>query len=301
MDSSSSSVYDALQMHLRRHEASLDFGVSYTFGKSIDDGSGDPIGSSSTGGVTSTTAPSNIHDFAMDRGRSDFNRAQVLTTYSVWQVPAGKGRKWLSGAPRLLDAIAGGWSLSGILSWMTGQPFSVSSGILTANNLRSSRAELTGPIPSFGLTSGIPGNLGPGWIPNSALPELNPTTAPFGIPAAGTYGNQGRNDFTGPSFVNLDMTMQKQFSISERWKLEMRADAFNIFNHPNFRLANPITAFTGTTVTSAAGQTPETVVPSGSSSFGSLCCSQAYLPSSSSATGVGEPSRVLQVALRLRF
>jgi hypothetical protein len=81
----------------------------------------------------------------------------------------------------------------------------------------------------------------------------------------------------------------------------MRADAFNIFNHPNFRLANPITAFTGTTVTSAAGQTPEVVVPSGSSSFGSLCCSQAYLPSSASATGVGEPSRVLQVALRLRF
>jgi len=51
----------------------------------------------------------------------------------------------------------------------------------------------------------------------------------------------------------------------------------------------------------AAGQTPEVVVPSGSSSFGSLCCSQAYLPSSSSATGVGEPSRVLQVALRVRF
>jgi hypothetical protein len=301
MDSSSSSLYDALQMHLRRHETNLDFGVSYTFGKSIDDNSGDPIGSSSTGGVTSTTAPSNIHNFAMDRGRSDFQRAQVLTTYAVWRLPVGKGRKWFSGAPAVLDAIAGGWGLSGIASWMTGQPFSISSGILTANNLRSSRAELTGPIPSFGMTPGIPGNVGPGWIPNSALPELNPTTAPFGIAAPGTYGNQGRNDFTGPRFVNLDMTMQKEFSISDRWKLEMRADAFNIFNHPNFRLANPITAFTGTTVTSAAGQTPEVVVPAGSSSFGSLCCSQAYLPSSSSATGVGEPSRVLQVALRLRF
>jgi hypothetical protein len=301
MDSSGSSSYDALQMHLRRHEASLDFGVSYTFAKSIDDGSADPIGSSSTGGVTSTTAPSNIHNFAMDRGRSDFNRAQVLTTYYVWQVPFGKDRRWLSGAPRVVDAIAGGWSLSGIVSWMTGQPFSISSGILTANNLRSSRAQLTGPIPSFGLTSGIAGNVGPGWIPDSALPQLNPTTAPFGIAAPGTYGNQGRNDFYGPRFVNFDMTMQKQFSISERWKVEMRADAFNIFNHPNFRLANPITAFTGTTVTSAAGQTPEVVVPSGSSSFGSLCCAQAYLPSSSSATGVGEPSRVLQVALRVRF
>jgi hypothetical protein len=298
MDSSSTSSYDAMQLHLRRHEASLDLGLSYTFGKSIDDGSGDPIGSSSTGGVTSTTAPTNIHDFALDRGRSDFNRSQVLTVYDVWQIPVGKGRKWLSDAPRFLDAIAGGWSLSEIVSWMTGQPFSISSGILTANNLRSSRTEIIGPVPGFGFTSGVAGNVGPGWIPASAL---NPATGPFGIPDAGTYGNQGRNDFTGPAFFNIDMTLQKQFSLTERWKVQLRADAFNVFNHPNYRLANPITAFTGTTVTSAAGQTPETVTPTASSSFGSLCCTSAYLPSSSSATGVGEPSRLLQVSMRVTF
>jgi hypothetical protein len=292
MDSSSTSSYDAMQIHLRRHENSLDFGVSYTFGKSIDDSSGDPIGSSSTGGVSSTTAPTNIHDFALDRGRSDFDRTQVLNVYDVWQVPVGRGRKWLSGAPKFVDEILGGWSLTDIVSWMTGEPFSISSGILTADNIRSSRAEIIGPVPSFGMTSSVPGNPGPGWFPSSVL---SPATTPFGIPDPGTYGNQGRNIFNSPNFFNIDMTMQKQFVITERWKVTLRADAFNILNHPNFRIANPMTAFTGTTL---SGQT---VVPTISSTFGTFGTSSAYLPSSSSATGVGEPSRVLQVALRVTF
>ncbi len=297
MDSSSTSQYDALQIHLRRHENSLDFGLSYTFGKSIDDTSGDPIGSSTSGGVTSSTAPTNIHDFALDRGRSDFDRTQVLNVYDVWQVPVGQGRKWLSTAPKFVNEIIGGWSLSDIVSWMTGEPFSISSDILTADNLRSSRAEIVGHIPGFGFTSPVPGNVGPGWMPSSVL---NAATTPFGIPAPGTYGNQGRNIFNSPDFFNVDVTMQKQFAINERWKVQLRADAFNILNHPNFHMANPIYAFTGTTVTNS-GHTPEVVAPSMNSTFGSLCCTSAYLPSSSSATGVGEPSRVLLVALRVTF
>ena len=292
MDSSSSSAYNAMQLHLRRHENSLDFGLSYTFSKSIDDSSGDPVGSSTSGGVTSTTAPSNIHNFALDRGRSDFDRTQVLTLYDVWQIPVGRDRKWLTNAPKFVDEIIGGWSLTDIVSWMTGEPFSISSGILTADNDRSSRAEIVGPIPNFGFTSAVPGNVGPGWMPSSVL---NPATSPFGIAAPGTYGNQGRNIFNSPAFFNIDMTLQKTFAVSERWKVQLRADAFNVLNHPNFRLANPITAFTGTTL---SGQT---VVPTMSSTFGTLCCASAYLPSSSSATGVGEPSRVLQVALRVTF
>ncbi|HEY3835169.1 MAG TPA: TonB-dependent receptor, partial [Bryobacteraceae bacterium] len=298
MDSSSASSYNALQLHLRRHESSLDFGVSYTFSKSIDDASGDPIGSSSTGGVSSTTAPTDIHNFTLDRGRSDFDRTQVLTTYQVWQVPVGKGRKWASSSSKFLDALIGGWSLSNIVTWMTGEPFSISSGILTADNIRSSRAQIVAPIPSFGFTSGVPGNVGPGWIPASAL---NAATTPFGIPAPGTYGNQGRNIFNSPDFFNIDMTLQKQFSVTERWKVQLKFDAFNIFNHPNFRLANPITAFSGTSVSSPSGSLPQVVTPTLSSSFGTLCCASAYLPSSSSATGVGEPSRVLQVAVRVSF
>ncbi|MGA2271656.1 MAG: carboxypeptidase regulatory-like domain-containing protein [Bryobacteraceae bacterium] len=301
MDSSSSSSYNAMQVHLRRHESNLDFGVSYTFAKSIDDGSNDPVGSSSSGGVSSTTAPSDIHNFAMDRGRSDFDRTQVLTGYSVWQIPVGHGRKWFPGMPAILNAVVGGWGLSGIVSWMSGEPFTISSGILTADNIRSSRAQIVGPIPSFGLNPSVPGNAGPSWIPPSALPEINPTTSPFAIPAPGSYGNQGRNIFVAPRFFNIDMTLNKHFSIRERWKMELRADAFNVLNHPNFHLASVITAFSGTTVTSPSGQTPLVVQPSGSSSFGSLCCTSASLPSSFSATGVGEPSRVLQVSLTVSF
>jgi hypothetical protein len=301
MDSSSNSSYDGLQIHLRRHEASVDFGVSYTLAKSIDDSSSDPIGSSSTGGLSTATFPSDIHDFRLDRGRSDFDRRQVLIAYEVWQVPVGRGRRWLAGMPAWLNAVAGGWGLSDIVSWMTGEPFSVLSGILTADNLRSSRADIVGPMPSVGYDYGVPGNVGPSWFPRAALPQINPTTSPFAIPAPGTYGNQGRNIFTSPSFFNIDLTLSKRFAITERWKMEVRGDAFNVLNHPNFRLANPQTAFSGTTVTSGAGQTPVVVQPSGSTTFGTLCCASAYLPSSSSATGVGEPPRVLQVSLRVSF
>jgi hypothetical protein len=203
--------------------------------------------------------------------------------------------------PAILNAVVGGWGLSGIVSWMSGEPFTISSGILTADNIRSSRAQIVGPIPSFGLNPSVPGNAGPSWIPPSALPEINPTTSPFAIPAPGSYGNQGRNIFVAPRFFNIDMTLNKHFSIRERWKMELRADAFNVLNHPNFHLASVITAFSGTTVTSPSGQTPLVVQPSGSSSFGSLCCTSASLPSSFSATGVGEPSRVLQVSLTVSF
>ena len=297
MDSSSSSSYNAMQVHLRRHENNLDFGLSYTFAKSIDDSSGDPIGSSTTGGLTTSNYPTSIYNFSLDRGRSDFDRTQVLNIYDVWQIPVGQGRKWLSTAPRFLNAIVGGWRLSEIVSWMTGEPFSILSNILTANDLRSSRVAIVGPIPGFGFTSSVPGNVGPGWMPSSVL---NPATTPFAIAAPGTFGNQGRNVFSSPDFFNIDMTIQKQFVITERWKVQLRADAFNILNHPNFRIANPATAFSSTTVTNP-GHTPEVLQPSMNSSFGSLCCASAYLPSSSSATGVGEPSRVLQVALRVTF
>ncbi len=254
MDSSSTSSYDGLQIHLRRHESNMDFGVSYTFTKSIDDASADPVVSSTGGGLVSGNEPSNIHNFSLDRGRSDFDRTQVLTAYHVWQIPVGRGRKWLSGAPTFLNAIAGGWSLSEIVSWMTGEPFSINSNIDTASNIRSSRTDIIAPVPSFGFTPPVPGNVGPGWFPSSVL---NSATTPFAVPAPGAYGNQGRIIFNSPNFFNIDMTLQKQFSINERWKVQMKFDAFNVLNHPNFRLANPIFAFSSVTVSSPAGATPQ--------------------------------------------
>jgi len=290
LDSYGNSVYDALQVRLRRHMGSLDFGVGYTWAKAIDDGSGDPIGSTANGGAA-TNAPSDIHNIRMDRGRASFDRKQTLTVYDVWQVPVGKGRKFLGNLHGIANGALGDWTISSITSYMSGQAYSASSGILTANNINSSRATITGALPAQGLYNGVGSAAGPYVMPASAL---NAATTPFGIADAGSYGNQGRNIFTGPSFFNIDLTLMKTFQYRERYKLDFRADAFNLLNHANFRVATN-TAFTGTTLSNGV------VTPTVSSTFGQTCCVSAYLPSSSSATGVGEPARVLQVSLRLSF
>ncbi len=289
-DTYGNSSYNALQAKLRRHAAGLDFGLGYSFGKAIDDGSADPVGSTAGGGASST-APSDLHNFALDRGRADFDRTHTVTGYYVWELPVGRGRMLLGHLPSAINAILGGWQTSGIVSWMTGEPFSVSSGILTGNNLRSSRATLVGTLPEISLNYLNQGTAGPFVMPASAL---NGSTTPFGIADAGTFGNQGRNIFTGPSFFNTDMTLIKQFKLRERYKFDFRVDAFNVFNHTNFRIASA-TAFTGTTLSGGV------FTPTVSSTFASTCCTSAYLPSSASATGVGEPPRVLQASLRVSF
>ena len=261
--------------------------------------SGDPIGSSTTGGLSSTTEPTNIHDFSLDRGRSDFDRTQVLTTYHDLAVPGRQGTQVAVGAPVVSQRDRGRLEPSEIVSWMTGEPFSISSDILTADNLpflarrnHRTRSQLRlhlRPCPAMSVRAGFPSSV------------LNAATTPFGIPAPGTYGNQGRNIFNSPDFFNIDMTLQKQFAINERWKVQMKFDAFNVLNHPNFHMANPLFAFSAVTLTSQGSGLPQVPQAAISNTFGCLCCTSAYLPSSSSATGVGEPSRVLQVALRVSF
>ena len=289
-DTNGNANYNALQARLRRHATDLDFGIGYTWGKAIDDGSSDPVGSTAGGGASSSH-PTDIHNFALDRGRADFDRRHSMTAYYVWQLPVGKGHRFLSRLPWAVNEVISGWQTSGIVTYMTGEPFSVSSGILTADNIRSSRATINGATPAVTMNYGVAGNPGPYVFSNSVL---NAATSPFGIADAGSNGNQGRNIFTGPAFFNSDMTLIRQFKFREKYTFDFRLDAFNVFNHANFRIASA-TAFTGTTLANGV------VLPTVSTTFAGTCCTSAYLPSSASATGVGEPPRVMQASLKVSF
>jgi hypothetical protein len=289
-DSNGNANYNALQTRLRRHASNLDFGVGYTYGKAIDDGSGDPVGSTAGGGASSSQ-PTDIHNIRLDRGRADFDRTQTFLAYYVWDLPVGKGHLLFPGMPKVLNALVGGWQTSGIVNVMTGEPFSVTSGFYTGDNIRTSRATIVGNLPDVTLNYGVAGTPGPFVFGNSVLTGA---TTPFGVPDAGTYGNQGRNIFVGPSFFNSDMTLIRKFKLRERYQFDFRLDAFNVFNHPNFRIASS-TAFSGSTLANG------TVTPTVSTTFAETCCTSAYLPSSASATGVGEPPRVLQASLKVTF
>ncbi len=292
-DSGGSSSYHGFIAQLRRRYArGLEFGLAYTLSKSIDDMSVDPVAASSGGGLSSTNSrtPSDVRNFRLDRALSDFDNTHVVVGNAVFELPLGRGRSWATHIPGWADHIIGGWTTTGILTFQTGEPYTINSGIRTANGYKVSRAELAGPKPPSALRF-VQGIEGPVVFHVSDLDPITNcravvgTESAFCIPAPGQYG-MGRNTFRGPGFWNFDFGVIKNFNVTERVKLQFRSEFFNVFNHPNFE--NPRNATEGSpTVTSSL--------------FGQTCCVTAALPSSSTVIANGEPNRVIQFALRLSF
>src|SRR5467141_24903 len=297
-DSGGDSYYHGLFVAVRRRfEAGLDFGFSYTFSKSIDDMSIDPTGAATGGGLTSTNSrtPTDIHNWRLDRALSDFNNTHVLLANLLYEFPIGKGKRFASSAPRWANQIIGGWSYTGIFTYQSGEPYSITSGSLTANGAHVSFAQVKGPLDK-GHIQFVNGVEGPVMynatqrITNPADPNFNcvnviGTQTYFCIPLPGQNGN-GRNIVQGPSFWNLDSGVLKDFGITERFKLQFRAEFFNVLNHANWE--NPRNATSGS--------------PSVRSSiFGRACCVSASLPSSATVVAIGEPNRVMQLGLKLNF
>ena len=151
LDAGGDSYYHAFQLTLRkRFNAGLLLGLAYSFSKSIDDQSVDPVGSSSGGGLTTTNSrtPTDIRNWRNERALSDFDRTHVVTTNFVYDLPVGKGRTWLRSAPGVVNHVIGGWSINGLYTYMSGEPFSVNSGVRTNNYSHISRADFSGPNPA---------------------------------------------------------------------------------------------------------------------------------------------------------
>lgn len=297
-DSGGDSYYHGLFIAARRRfEQGLDLSFSYTFSKSIDNMSIDPTGASTGGGLTTTNSrtPTDIHNWRLDRALSDFNNTHVLLANLLYEFPLGKGKRVASSAPGWANQIIGGWSYTGIFAYQSGEPYSITSGSLTANGAHVSYAQVRGPLDKghIQFVNGIEGpvmyNVGQR-ITNPADPNFNcvnviGTQTFFCIPPPGQQGN-GRNIVQGPDFWNLDSGLLKDFSLTERFKLQFRAEAFNVLNHANWE--NPRNATSGS--------------PSVRSSiFGRTCCATAALPSSATVIAIGEPNRVLQLGLKLNF
>jgi hypothetical protein len=278
MDSGGDSYYHSLQLTLRkRFSEGLLFGLAYTFAKSIDDQSVDPIASSSGGGLSATNArtPTDIRNWRLERGRSDFDRTHALTSTWIYDLPFGKGRRFGSSSPAVVNQLVQGWSLNGIATVMSGEPFSVRSGVRTSNASHESRADIIGPKPEVKLTD-VPGVVGPVYFSK---------VTSFAIPAPGGDG-AGRNIFTAPGYWNVDLGITRMFTLSERLKLQLRAEIFNALNHAN--LDNPRDS------SSSSYSFRSTL-------FGQTCCATVAPSSTQSIVDTGESARVIQFALKLRF
>jgi hypothetical protein len=279
IDSGGDSYYHSLQAVLqKRFDAGLLLRVAYTFSKSIDDQSVDPIAASATGGLSTTTsrAPADGTNWNNERGLSDFDRTHVLVASWSYELPFGHNKKFLANMPRFLDTIAGGWSLKGIVSGFSGEPFSVRSGEFTNNYSHTSRAEIIGPLPNATL-SNAPGVIGPVYFYGEQ--------SSFAIPPPGSDG-AGRNIFRAVPYWNADLSAAKEFRLNERLRLELRAEAFNALNHVNFD--NPRDATNGSSAFA-------------STLFGRTCCDTVATPATEAIVPTGESARVIQFGLKLQY
>jgi hypothetical protein len=220
--STGTSIYHSLQVTFnRRMTRHLSAGLAYTYAKSIDIGSTDRDGGD---------VPPNSRNIRAERGPSDSDRTHVMTANFIWKLPDFTSR----GA--LLKQVANGWQFSGIVRMWSGTPFDVTmssdvAGIGTTQNQRPNIvAETKGPRTVEE------------WFNRSA----------FARPSSYTFGNMGRNSLRGPGVNKWDLSLFKNFTAGEKVRVQFRAELFNAFNHPSFRIPGNALTTTSTGVTPSA-------------------------------------------------
>jgi hypothetical protein len=219
-ESNGTQSYNALQVVLHKSTSSgLQYQVAYTYSKCMTNSSGYY---GSWGGQTTPTSPywQNLYDMKAEWGPCYYDVTHVLTSYAVYDLPVGRGKHFGKDMNKGLDAVIGGWEASGIFSWHGGFPLTISGGDTSGTNSRGSRADCTAPGNVFGKQEYAGG--GYLWFdPNSYAPSL-----------PGQFGTCGVGTVRGPGLVDLDISAEKSFVFTERFRLTFRTDFVNAFNHP---------------------------------------------------------------------
>ena len=228
--------YDALQAVLqKRTSGGLEGQISYTFGKCMTNNSG-YYGTYSTNAETSSSFPywQNLYNPESNWARCYYDSTQVLSAYALYELPVGRGKAYGKGLPSAVNAVVGNWSVSPIFSYHAGFPLAVygpdNSGTFTSNDGAgpgSARPNCNGPVQYVHHV--IDGQYE--WFSNA-----NNTFTPE---AAGTFGTcPAQGPVIGPHYVDVDLSLQKNFPIGESKRLQFRADFLNAFNHPNLAAPN---------------------------------------------------------------
>lgn len=216
------SDYNSLQVKLtKRFAQGFTFLASYTWQSALDDNEGDE----GFGGGVGNTDGQNDNCIPCNYGPSYSDAHQRFVYSGVWQLPVGKGQRFLNQGG-IVDEILGGWRASGILSLQAGFPFTVISSPDYSNsqsaNLYADRV--------------CNGNNGPKTVTeyfqiNCFSNDLLQAAETAGTPR---YGMQQRDDLTGPPFTDLDFALLKDFTVHENVKVQFRAETYNTINHPSF-------------------------------------------------------------------
>ena len=228
------SWYNALIVEVRRRwSGGVSVQSSYTLSKSVDTTQASTFFSDATNGTTSAL-PEFVPDY--NKGPSDFDTRHNWVANFTWAIPFAKR---LTGAPR---AILDGWNVSGIWMMRSGNPLTV---FVQTNRSRSQWNPSRGP----GIGQDRP-SYAPGYGPeNAVLGRVDQWFDPaaFALQPAGTFGNTGRGDFTGPNLRTLDLSVTRSArwpALGDRGHVEFRIEGFNITNRANFGVPE-LRAFAG--------------------------------------------------------
>ncbi len=169
-------------------------------------------------------------DPRVNYGVDDNNRRHVFLISTLYELPFGRGRMFASGVPRWLDYIIGGYQLNNISTWGSGLAFTPTYGECGADrDTGPCRPNLSG-----GFKTGVT-NTGTGlffFVPVAPLATNGAASGPFSRPGVAQFGNVGRNTFNGPNEFLSDLSLLKNFKLTERVNGQFRVEGFNIFNHP---------------------------------------------------------------------
>lgn len=207
-----SANYNALQATLEKRLSSGVYGlVSYSWSKCLDNGSVE-------------SGPPTLSLLSRNYGPCSYDITNNLTISSLYQLPFGKGQRFLGNSHGIVNGIVGGWALAGVFTDRTGQPFTPT---------------LSSDVANTGISGEWPNRISSGKISNPTAARWFDTKA-FTIPTQYTYGNSGRNILRSQGLVDLDATLKKTFQIgeSQNRQLEMRFESFNLANHPTFSAPN---------------------------------------------------------------
>ncbi len=216
LEDQANSIYNAMQVSVRRTVGDLTLSVAYTYSHSIDNSSD-----------RYDNAFVNSYDVATNRASSNFDVRHNLAISYVYALPLFKG----SG---LTHTLLGGWQVSGITIAQSGTPFSVTNGTSFGDAAGVANGVGTGSRPDL---AGNPNASVQSEIPTVRGPLLyNPSA--FVVPTGLTFGNVGRNTLNIPSRINFDFGLFKRFSFGETRALDFRWENFNLFNHTQYNGVN---------------------------------------------------------------
>jgi len=187
-------------------------------------------------------------------GPNPDNRKQVFVANTIYELPIGRGKKFMSDSGRAMDLVIGGWQVSNTLTYGTGLPWTPS--LQNCGQISDAGPCRPNTVGNQTLATGVTRNSsGTFWftpvttLSQNSLPEIpnsptnitgtsdacqtaRPSAGPFALPACGQIGNVGFNSYWGPHAFYDDMSLSKNFTITERVKAQFRFDAYNVFNHP---------------------------------------------------------------------